>query len=295
MTRSVLLCLLLASAITPALAALILSLPRWPLRAVGDGRRIGGPALVAGLLAGTATALAQLPGFLLAGAGAVLLLGLLDDRFDLRAWQKLLVQAVAAGLAVTALGPVRRVFLGLAVPTGPFAVAVPFLWLLGTTNAANLIDGLDGLAACVLTPSFAALGALAILNGDLPGALVALAAAGALAAFYPFNRRPARLLLGDTGAEFLGFVLGILALRILSPAPGAWSAGPAILLMLVPLSDTGFAVGRRLMRGRSILRGDRQHIHHRLAGRLGEARAAVLLSAIAALCALGAALLQIAP
>jgi len=292
MAQSLLLCLLPSCAVTVALAALIVSRRRWPLRAVGDGRRIGGPALAAGLLAGAALTLPRLPGTLLAGAAVVLVLGLLDDRFDLRAWQKLLVQAAAAGLAVAAIGPVQRIDLGGAIPTGPFAVAVPFLWILATTNAANLIDGLDGLAASVLTPSFAALGALAVLADRRPEALAALGAAGALVAFLPFNRRPAHLLLGDTGAEFLGFTLGVLTLRLLTTAPGVWSAGPALLLALVPLSDTGFAIGRRLLRGRSILRGDRQHIHHRLAARLGETRAIIILSGIACLCALGGTLLR---
>jgi UDP-GlcNAc:undecaprenyl-phosphate/decaprenyl-phosphate GlcNAc-1-phosphate transferase len=292
MARFILTCLLIAGAATGASGALILSLRRWSLRAVGDGRRIGGPALVLGLAAGGAIGLSRLPWLLIAGLGAILVLGLLDDRFNLPPWQKLIGQGVAVALAVAAQGPVRRVLFVVPVDTGPLAVAVPILWLLATTNAANLIDGLDGLAACVLIPSFAALGTLALGAADPTGTLVALAAAGALVAFTPFNRRPAHLLLGDTGAEFLGFLLGVLTLRILSQGPNGWSAGPALLLALVPLADTAFAVARRVMHGRSILRGDRQHIHHRLAARLGESRTVLLLAIVATLSALFAALVQ---
>ncbi len=292
MTESVLICLCLAWAVTGAGAVLIVSISRWPLRAVGDGRRIGGPALALGLIAGASIVIGRLPGLLLAGAGGVLVLGLVDDRLDLQPWQKLLGQGVAVGLAAAALGPVRRVLFGVSIPTGPFAAVVPFLWILATTNAANLIDGLDGLAACVLAPSFAVLGALGVLGGDPHVALTSLAAAAALVGFYPLNRRPARLLLGDTGVELLGFLLGALTLHVLTRGEGTWSAGPALLLVAVPLSDTGFAVVRRLVHGRSILRGDRRHIHHRLAARLGEGRAVTLLSGIGVLCALAAALLS---
>lgn len=266
---------------------------RWPLRAKGDRRPLAGLAVGLGLLAGTASASNVIPLLVLLGGAAILLVGALDDWIDLAPWQKLLGQAVAAGLAAAGLAPRSLSFFGLDVSLGAAAWTVPFLWVMALTNAVNLIDGLDGLAVTTVASPFVALLGLALWEGDPLGAVVAGAALGALVAFLPTNLPRARLLLGDAGAESLGYFLALLTLRLVSGrgGPTTWAAIPSLLLAAVPLADTGFAVLRRAARGRSILCGDEGHIHHRLARRFGSGRAVLLLAAASALCTVGGVLL----
>ena len=272
-----------------ALLSILAARARWPLRARGDGRPLAGGAIGVGVLLAAAVASDRVPSLVLGGGAAIVLVGFLDDWLDLAPWQKLLGQAVAAGLAAAALGPASISFLGQELPLGAAGWAVSFLWLMALPNAVNLIDGLDGLALAVVSWPLVALLGLALWDGDPFGAVLAGAALGAVAAFLPANLPRARLLLGDEGAELLGYALAVLSLRLLhvGAAPGAWDVVPSLLLAGVPLGDTAFAVLRRSFRGRSILRGDEDHVHHRLARRVGAKRAVLVLGAASALCALG--------
>jgi UDP-GlcNAc:undecaprenyl-phosphate GlcNAc-1-phosphate transferase len=252
----------------------------WPFYTRGAGRTIGGLALVIGILIGGAVIIPSIDLLLLLGAGVIILIGLIDDRIDLSPWQKLVGQGIAAALATVGLSSIEAVSLGILLPLGNAQSVVTFLWILTLINAANLIDGLDGLLITVLAPSFGALAIVAILGKNLTGGALSLAALGALLGFYPLNRRHGRLLLGDTGAEFIGYLLAFLTLTIFRRGEGEWAIVPALLIAAVPLSDTAFAVLRRLADHRSILRGDREHIHHRLAARIGERRAVTTLGIV---------------
>lgn len=253
---------------------------RWPLRAEGDGRLIGGLALLVGILVGVIPSFVAISPFLLLGAAIIVLVGLIDDRIDLSPWQKLLGQGVAAALATIGLSSIRSVTLGLTVSLGGGQWVLTFLWTLGMMNAVNLIDGLDGLALAVLVSPLTALTLIASLTGESVVAILAAATLGAVLGFYPFNRHHGHLLLGDTGAGLLGYLLAVLTLTILTRDLKGWSIVPALFLAVVPLSDTVFAVVRRLARGRSIFQGDKQHIHHRLAAYLGVKKAVALLAVI---------------
>lgn len=277
--------LLLASGLawitTSAGALLILHVKdRWPFHAKGDGRTIGGLALVIGILAGGAVITPSINPFLLLAASIIVLIGLIDDRVDLSPWQKLLGQGVAAALATVGLSPIHAVSLGITLPLGDAQWIVTFLWILTLTNAVNLIDGLDGLLITVLAPSFSTLAIAALLGKNVPGGVLSLAVLGALLGLYPFNRYRGRLLLGDTGAEFIGYLLALLTLTVFQRGEGEWTIAPALLIAAVPLSDTAFAVLRRLVHRRSIFRGDRGHIHHRLAARMGAKKAVLSLGFI---------------
>ena len=252
----------------------------WPFYARGDGRAIGGLALVLGALAGGVMIIPSINPFLLLGAGVIILIGLVDDRIDLSPWQKLVGQGIAAALATAGLSSTEVISLGVSLPLGNAQWIVTFLWILTLINAANLIDGLDGLLITVLAPSFGALAIVAILGKNVTGGALSLAALGALSGFYPLNRHHGRLLLGDTGAEFIGYLLSLLTLTIFQREEGEWAIVPALLIAAVPLSDTVFAVLRRLVHHRSIFRGDREHIHHRLAAHRGEKKAVTTLGLV---------------
>ncbi len=263
---------------------------RWPLRARGDGRGIAGPAVALALFIGVTPALPEVGIWLALGGAAIALVGLLDDLLDLSPWQKLLGQSVGAALATVALSDAVPALLGVAVPIGAARVVVTFLWILTLTNAVNLIDGLDGLAVGVLIPSLAGLVAVAALRGTALEGMALIAALAALAGFWPANVRPARLLLGDTGAELLGYLLAVFTLTVLQQEGAGWAVLPAVLLAAVPLADTLFAVARRLARRRPVFERDEGHIHHRLAARFGGGRAVALLVGVSLL-ASGAAVL----
>jgi len=270
---------LLSLAVTIAGALLILHASRrWPLRAADDGRPIGGPVLLVGILVGMIPIFSDLNPFLLAGATMIVLVSLIDDRIDLSPWHKLLGQGLAATFAVFGLLSLHSISLGTAVYLGSVQWFVTFLWVVGLMNAVNLIDGLDGLAIATLLPPLTVLIIIASSLESSVGAILAAAMLGALVGFYPFNRHRGQLLLGDTGAELLGYLLAILTLMILSRDQEGWGIVPALFLVAVPLSDTVFAVIRRIIRGQSIFQGDKRHIHHRLAIRFGVRKAVAILA-----------------
>ena len=271
--------------------AILCVVKRWPFYARGDGRAIGGLALVIGILVGGAVIIPSINPLILLAATIIVLIGLVDDRIDLSPWQKLVGQGIAAALATAGLSSIEAVSLGVPLPLGNAQWIVTFLWILTLINAANLIDGLDGLLITVLAPSFGALAIVAILGKNVTGGALSLAVLGALLGFYPLNRHHGRLLLGDTGAEFIGYLLALLTLTILRRGGEEWSIVPALLIAAVPLSDTAFAVLRRLVHHRSIFQGDREHIHHRLAAHRGERKAVITLGIVSLLTSVLALLL----
>ena len=166
------------------------------------------------------------------------------------------------------------------------------LWVVACTNALNLIDGLDGLAA-----GLAAIGSLSMLTVALtlsaPTAAVLLAALnGACLGFLPYNRSPARIFMGDTGSQFLGYVLGTVSVLGLLKFHALASFFIPPLILAVPLTDTAFAFLRRLLHGQSPFRADRGHIHHRLLDRgLSQKQTVSLLYGLSSLQGLAAILL----
>jgi len=202
---------------------------------------------------------------LLPPLGLIFLTGLLDDWLGLRPWQKVLGQvgaaacACATGIRILNIG-------GHSIP--PYCgVALTIAWLVLCSNAFNLIDGIDGLAAGVgLTATLTILVA-ALLHGDLTLAVAAAPLAGCLLGFLPYNFNPASIFLGDSGSLSVGFLLG--AYGIIWGQTSSTLAGlaaPAMALAL-PLLDVCLSVMRRFLGGEPIFTGDRGHIHHRLLDR----------------------------
>ena len=259
--------------------------------------RLGGLAITAGFLAGSLLfgPLPRTVGAVLEGCLLTALIGTADDRWDLRPAAKLTAGCAAALLA--ALRGVRVSFVtgpGGVLALGPLAVPATVLWIVGMTNAVNLIDGLDGLAAGVGAVSCACMLGVSLCRPEATDGSVLLAAlGGACAGFLPYNRSPARIFMGDAGALTLGYVLGCVSVMGLTKTCTAAAVAAPLLILALPLSDTVWAVVRRLRRGESPFRADRGHIHHRLlALGLSPPQAAAVLVAASAVTGLGAVILS---
>jgi UDP-GlcNAc:undecaprenyl-phosphate GlcNAc-1-phosphate transferase len=215
----------------------------------------------------------------LLGALLVALIGLLDDRRELRPGVKLLGQTVAAFLPLLGGNVVYSIELGGAtLPLGLLAAPFTLLWIVGVTNALNLTDGLDGLASGLSAIVALACIALSAQTGNGEALSLALALLGSTLGFLALNSPPARLFLGDGGSYFLGFLLAGLVLAAVQPRWGAFEGMPwvvPIALLGYPLADTLWAVIRRLRAGRSIFEPDDQHLHHGLWRALEDERKAV--------------------
>jgi len=213
------------------------------------------------------------------GATVLVLLGAVDDRFGLGPGRKLAVQVLAA-LLVTASGcVVREIPLpgGGQIVLGALAVPATVLWVLGVTNAVNLIDGLDGLAAGLALIIAATLGLVSLTVGRPDAALVAFVLAGALGGFLFFNFNPATIFLGDSGSLLVGYLLAVLGIESAHQGATATFVLTPIVALGVPIGDLLLTIARRSRRAlqepssesaslgqiaRRIVRADRQHVHH---------------------------------
>lgn len=209
----------------------------------------------------------------------ILAVSILDDFRHVPAIVRLGAHTLGAGIAVylgVSLSPIIHL-LGTEVWIGWLAAPLSLLWLIGTTNAFNIIDGLDGLAAGLGLISALSLSAVFVLTQQPEAATVSLVLAGAIGGFLPYNMHPARMFLGDAGATSIGFCLGCLAIS----GGARVSAGFAVLIPVVvlgvPLADTLLAIVRRIIKRLahadtrvthgeriSVFSADRNHIHHRL-------------------------------
>ncbi len=196
----------------------------------------------------------------------IFLLGLVDDLFNLSPYIKLAVEIGCASWVFfhgTFVGPVSNPT-GKAFDIGMWSLPLTVLWLVGLTNAFNLVDGIDGLAAGIAVFAMATLVLVSLLTSST--LLIAFLAAlgGATAGFLLYNFHPASIFLGDSGALFLGFTLGTLCLVWGQKSPLVVAVVGPILIFGLPIVDTALAVVRRFFGGAPIMVADREHIHHRL-------------------------------
>jgi len=229
------------------------------------------------------------------GAIIVFLVGVWDDLRPLPAWLKFLFQALAAGIAIW--GGIRIEYIsalgGGVFNLGMLAIPLTFLWIVGLTNAFNLIDGLDGLAAGLGLIAAVTNATIFFMTGQVSESLLLLILAGALAGFLRHNFHPASIFLGDSGSQFIGYVLAVTAItEVQKPA----TTLPVIIPFLVfglPIFDTLLSMIRRAFKGRGelhqatlrkrivsakrIFHPDRDHVHHRLLTMGFSHRSAVLM------------------
>lgn len=263
--------------------------------------RMGGLAIAAGALLGI-LALSWVPGIAhpghlrlvtLAVAGlGILLLGAVDDVLGVSAKKKLAFQLVfaalcwSAGVKISALSdPVG----GHILLDASASLIITLAWIVGVTNAINLLDGLDGLAAGVVTIVATTLVFVGLLAGapDIFLVLTTGALAGACLGFMLHNGHPARIFMGDTGSQFLGFLIANIAILSTQKRTAATALAIPILALGIPIADTLYAIIRRSMQGRSPFSADADHFHHLLNRLASGKRSAVLIILVgtATLCA----------
>ena len=228
------------------------------------------------------------------GGAAICTVGALDDARGLRAQYKLAAQVLVAAVAFACGFQIQAIQLPLlgTLQMGAFALPVTVLWIVGVTNAVNLIDGLDGLAAGVTFFAAFTSFVIASISGSVFVALTMASLMGALVGFLFFNFNPARIFMGDSGSYFLGFVLATTALAgggLQQKASTAVSLLVPVLALGVPIFDTLFSMFRRLLERRPLFSADRGHVHHRLLDLgLTHRRAVILLYGVSSLLAGGA-------
>lgn len=204
---------------------------------------------------------------MIAGAFLLIIVGILDDVFrdKIRAIYKFLVQIAAAGIVVSQGVVIERInIFGEYIEFGYFAIPLTILWIVGLTNAVNLIDGLDGLSCGISTISAGSLLFVTILIGEFQIALLIAILVGSCIGFLPFNMNPAKIFIGDTGATFLGFVLAVISIQGVFKVHAVITFIIPFLILGVPIFDTTFAIVRRILTGRHPFSADRGHLHHRL-------------------------------
>ncbi|EAG3888682.1 undecaprenyl/decaprenyl-phosphate alpha-N-acetylglucosaminyl 1-phosphate transferase [Listeria monocytogenes] len=229
---------------------------------------LGGLAIFISFSVGMIIAPIDKSGFLPIYFGALIIIatGFIDDIFDLSPKWKMLGQILAA-LCVTVWGDITINFINVPfygqVDFGYFAIPLSIIWIVAIVNALNLIDGLDGLAGGISIIALMTIAGMALLLKDVFVAPVALILVAAVAAFLIYNFPPASIFMGDTGALFLGYMIAVLSLMGFKNVTFISLLVPLIILG-VPLSDTFFAIVRRLKERMPISSADRSHIHHRL-------------------------------
>ena len=212
---------------------------------------------------------------LLPAATTIFLVGLIDDIYNLKAWQKLLGQIVASGMAYAA-GFGIITFQG--APLTPWvSLPVSILWLVGCANALNLIDGMDGLAAGV--GFFASMTTMiaALMHQNIELALVTAPLAGALLGFLRYNFNPASIFLGDCGSLLIGFLLGCFGAVWSHKSATVLGMTAPLMALAIPLLEVAVSIARRFLRNQPIFQADREHIHHRLLARGLTTRRSVLI------------------
>jgi len=224
------------------------------------------------------------------GALLIMAIGIVDDKYQLAARYKFIVQLVAAiivvlsGLEITYI----NLPLGHVIEFGYFSIPITILWIVGITNAINLIDGLDGLAGGVSTIALITIGGLAISLGDPFVALISFLLIGSTLGFLVFNFYPAKIFMGDTGAMFLGYMIGVLSILGFKNAT-LFSLIVPIAILGVPILDTLLAIVRRVVHKKPLYSPDKMHLHHCLLNLgFGHRQTVILIYSISALFSIAA-------
>lgn len=218
----------------------------------------------------------QTAGAIFGGALVIFLIGLLDDFLNIRAWQKFVAQIVAASF-VFAAGTRIDIAKG-----SPYEDALSFfvtvVWLVGCTNAFNLIDGLDGLASGVGLFATVTILIAGLMHKNTDLIILTLPLAGSLLGFLRYNFNPASIFLGDCGSLLIGFLLGCFAIEWSHKSATLLGLTAPMMALAVPLLDVSLSVARRFLRSRPVFGADRGHIHHRLIDKGLKPRQAALVA-----------------
>ena len=264
-------------------------------RTVHHGKivRMGGMAIFMGFFLSMAilwSADDSINGILIGGA-IIFIGGLVDDIYNLPPKIKMLIQIIAA-LCAMFIGNIYLTdfhILSFDISNTIFAWLVSFVWIIGITNAINLIDGLDGLSSGIVTIVVMTIGLLGFFMGRRDICILALCLSGAILGFLPYNFHPASIFVGDCGAQFMGFTVACMSLLGFKTT-AIITLGLPILCLFIPISDTMIAIIRRKLKGQRIMEADRGHLHHILMIKLklGHRRTVLILYTVTALFAIAA-------
>lgn len=201
------------------------------------------------------------------GGGVILVVGILDDFYDLKPWQKAIGQVLSAAVVI-ALGVsisfMTNPFSGVLNVLGIVAIPLTLMWVVSFENLVNFSDGLDGLAAGIVAITATVIVFASYKAGSYGIPPAAAAIAGSVLGFLPYNFHPASIFMGDAGAMYLGLALSVLSVQGLVKSAVFMSVLAPLLALLVPISDTAFAIVRRKLSGQSVSHADHDHLHHRL-------------------------------
>lgn len=224
-------------------------------------------AFAVAMIAGGATSNTQMLGILVCG-GLIMLLGVVDDKINMKAKVKFLGQIAIAALLVYGFDlKIETIYSPLGeryVDFGLFAEPLTILWIVSFVNVMNFIDGLDGLAAGISTIGALTLLMVSLQQGRPEAVLLSAALAGSAIGFLRYNFNPAKIFMGDAGSMFLGFALAAISVQGVLKSALTVSVIVPVLAVAVPIFDTAFAIIRRVAAGRSIGEADKDHLHHRL-------------------------------
>ncbi|MCT8140321.1 undecaprenyl/decaprenyl-phosphate alpha-N-acetylglucosaminyl 1-phosphate transferase [Anaerobacillus sp. CMMVII] len=257
--------------------------------------RLGGLAIYAGFLVGFLFIEPYSPfaRSIMVGGLIMIVVGVLDDLYELSARWKLSAQILAATIVI--LGGVHVDFINLPfdgrLELGWFGIPLTMLWIVGVTNAINLIDGLDGLAAGVSAIVLLTLSGIAFMMGNFFVVAVGMILLGSTLGFLVYNFHPAKIFMGDTGALFLGFMIAIISLLGFKNVT-LFSLLIPVIILGVPISDTFYAIIRRIVNNNPLSEPDKSHLHHCLL-RLGfsHRQTVLIIYAMSAVFCLGAVVL----
>ncbi|MFD1020137.1 glycosyltransferase family 4 protein [Thalassobacillus hwangdonensis] len=244
--------------------------------------RMGGLAIFFGVVAGMIYLQPTIPHFLsiCLGAVVIMLTGLLDDRYQLRPLVKLTGQIIAAVLLLSSGLIIEKITIPLigVIPLNYFVgVILTFFWIIGVTNAINLIDGLDGLATGVTTIALSSILVMAFIDQHAFVIMICITLIGSNLGFLPHNFYPAKIYMGDTGSLFLGYSVAVISVLGLMKSITFFSFIIPILVLAIPIFDTLFSILRRMINKKNILSPDNQHIHYQLIAAGFSHRATVLI------------------
>jgi len=188
--------------------------------------------------------------------------GVLDDWKGIRGRHKLIGQIIAATILMLFGYQFESVqFAGFNIKFGVFAGILIYMWVLAAINSVNLLDGADGIASTIGIIMSASLGVMMLFLGDGIDAVVMFSITGALLAFLTFNFPPAKVYLGDAGSMLIGFLLAAMAIRSTFKQNSLFAFMAPVALLAIPFIDTGAAIIRRRLTGRSVFSVDRGHLH----------------------------------
>ena len=228
--------------------------------------RLGGLAIVIGVIVGMIVSRPSSPYMfhIIIGGLIITLVGVIDDIFQIRATEKLAGQMIAAIVVVSSGLKIDMINLPISgfIEFGFWAYPFTVIWIVGITNAMNLIDGLDGLAAGVSSIALTSILFMAILDGQWLVVSLAIILIASTTGFLVYNFHPAKIFMGDTGSLFLGYSISVLSMLGLFKNIAIFSFVIPIVILGVPIFDAIFAILRRVLKRKKLFSPDKSHLHY---------------------------------